>query len=390
MGRHLALAPVAFALTAAAAAAGPTAVHAATVGLVQPAAAPGSAAPPKQLQFQAAPGETNKVGVTATALDDGTAEKFRWIFKDTVAALTAGDGCNQEDAHTVTCSLVTPTPQVLLGDEDDELTSDAPIFASGEDGDDTIRLTGDTGTSSGGATGGRGDDLLDASLAKRVSLSGGDGGDLLIGSDFDDELHGGRGIDELRGGKGDDELSGETGADKFTCGAGEDAVQLDLSDRLLDPDTPTLAARTWAPEVGVFPSDGDEAAARAQADATDADHASLKTDCELVDLPAGDGREVTVDFGAPGAKLNGSTLTLGKRKSPAVSYDVQLRSTAGELLARGSLRSKTFRVTLTRKGLAALKPGSRRTVRLLTRPANAKTAGPKSQPGVQVDVTIPK
>lgn len=380
----------AFALTAAALAltAAPAA-QAATAGLVQPPTPPGAAAPPKQLQFQAAPGETNKLGVTAVPLDDGTPDKHRWIFKDTAAPVTAGEGCNQEDPNTVTCSLVTPTPQVLLGDGDDELTSDAPVFASGEDGDDTIRLTGDTGTTSGSASGGRGDDLLDASLAKRVDLSGGDGGDLLIGSDSGDELHGGRGVDELRGGKGRDDLSGETGADKFTCGADRDRVQLDLSDRLLDPDTPTLAARAAA-APGPATHAWVATATRAQTATDDVDHASLKTDCELVDLPAGNARETTIDLGAPGAKLTGRTLTLGKRSSAAITYDVQLRSTAGELLARGSLRQKTVRLTLTAKGVAALKPGSRRTVRLLTRPANAKTAGSKRQPGIQVDLTIPK
>lgn len=348
----------------------PAATQAATAGLVQPAAMPGTAAPPKQLQFQAAPGEKNALGVTAVALDGGATDKLRWIFKDKTAPVTAGEGCNQEDANTVTCSLPPQTPQVLLGDGDDELTSDTPLFASGDDGDDTIRLTGDAGTTSGSAAGGRGDDLLDASLAKRVDLSGGDGGDLLIGSDFDDDLHGGRGRDELRGGKGDDELSGETGADKFTCGADDDTAQLDLSDRLLDPDTPTLATRV-------------------QTGATDAGHASLKTDCERVELPAGPAREVRIDLGAPGAKLDGRTLTLGRRLSARLTYDVQLRSTAGELLARASLRSKTVRFTLTPKGVAALQPGSRRTVRLLTRPAGSTTAGPKTQPGVQVDLAIP-
>lgn len=391
---------------AAALALGAPPAQAATAGLVQPAAMPGTATPPKQLQFQAARGETNKVGVTSVPLDDGSGDKFRWIFKDTTAPVTAGEGCNQEDAHTVTCSLATPTPQVLLGDEDDELTSDSPVLASGDAGDDTIRLTGDTGTTSGSASGGPGDDLLDASLAKRVSLSGGDGGDLLIGSDFDDELHGGRGVDELRGGKGDDTLSGETGADKFTCGADEDTVQLDLSDRLLDPDTPTLATRAGAARADAATRAGAAASraevatraratrAAAQTDAaTDADHASLKTDCERLQLPAGPAREVGIDVGAPGAKLDGRTLTLGRRISPKLAtanYEVQLRDTAGKLLARGSLRSKTIRFSLTRKGTAALKPGSRRTVRLLTRPEGAATAGPKSRPGVQVDLTIPK
>lgn len=372
--RTRAAAPLAALSAAALALAAPAAAQAATFGLVQPDGMPGAAKPPLQLQFHAAPGETNKVGLTSTAIE-GDASKRRWTIKDTSAPVTAGQGCERVDDHTASCTLSTPTPQVLLGDGDDELTSDTPVFASGEAGDDTIRLSGDAGTTSGSASGGPGDDLLDASLAKRVSLSGNDGGDLLIGSDEDDELSGGRGVDELRGGKGDDALSGETGADKFTCGDGEDTVQVDLSDRLLDPDTPTLGAQTTPAQTATD---------------ADTDRASLKTDCERLELPAGPAREVGVDLGAPGAKLAGRTLTLGRRFTARVAYDVQLRDTAGKLLARGTLKSKTIRLTLTPKGTAALKPGSRRTVRLLTRPAGSTSAGPKSRPGIQVDLTIPR
>lgn len=330
--------------------------------------------------FTAGDGERNRLGVTADKLEPsaGSPPQQRWTFKDTGAPITASDGCTQVDASTVTCLVSFPSPpSVALGDGDDEMTSDTLVGVDAGPGDDTVRLLAPNDQNSGGSIrGGAGDDLLDASLTGRVTLQGGGGGDLLLGSEADDDLDGGAGIDELRGGKGDDVLAGDDGADRLTCGDGTDRAELDLTDRLLDPDTPTLGLHLLGRRTQT-PDDG-------------AGRASLKTDCEQLALPAGGIRTVQLDLGAPGAAFDGSTIVLGRRVGARRSYDVQLRDTAGKLLASGSLKNKTVRVRLTRAGIKALEPGSRKTVRLLTRPRGAKTAGSKSRPGVQVDITVPK
>ena len=97
-----------------------------------------------------------------------------------------------------------------------------------------VDLTGtegalDTLTVNGGA----GDDVLDASSlapgAVRLVLNGGEGDDVIIGSDGDDYLFGGPGNDVIIGGLGNDVIDGGDGDDieiqSFTAGAGsEDAI----------------------------------------------------------------------------------------------------------------------------------------------------------------------
>lgn len=339
------------------------------------------------VEFTGAPGEANDVGVSSApaAPTSGGFAQSSWTVRDSGAPVTAGYGCTQVDPNTAACTITFSNDPVLrLGDRDDELTADTPVSVFGDAGDDTLRLTSPMGdadkprtASSGYLYGGDGDDLLDASIARRVTLDGGKGGDLLIGSDFDDILLGGPGTDELRGADGRDALKGSSGADKITCGLGKgDDVDLDLSDRLLDPDTPTLSS-----PAGARTQTGGDAAA-------DAEHAELKTDCEIVSLPAGQARAARIDLTTSGQRLQDGVLSLGKRLSAARSYDVQLRTTGGKLLGTGSLRSKTVRIRLTASGVKALKPGARQTVRLVSLPRGVKSPGSKTKPGVQVDLTV--
>ena len=360
------------------------------------------------VELTAAPGEANRVSVTSAAAEPapGGFAQTRWTVKDTGAPVSADYGCLQVDPNTATCTIrFSQDPVLRLGDGDDELTADTSVSVFGDAGDDTIRLvspTGDPGTPKAAATGylfgGDGDDLLDGSIAGRVSLDGGKGGDLLIGSDFDDILLGGPGTDELRGADGLDTLKPGTGPDKITCGLGSgDDVELDLSDRLLDPDTPTLGLPGLRSALGADDANAaasarrDANAARAQTggnSAEAAEHAELKTDCEMVSLPAGKGHAADFDLTTGGQRLKDGVLSLGKRLGAARSYDVQLRTTSGKLLGTGSLRSKTVRVRLTAAGLKALAPGARRTVRLVSLPRGSKGPVSKSKPGVQVDLTV--
>ena len=58
----------------------------------------------------------------------------------------------------------------------------------------------------------------------RISLNGGAGNDIIIGSDFDDSISGGLGNDMLIGGSGNDSLRGEDGNDSLVGSAGQDSI----------------------------------------------------------------------------------------------------------------------------------------------------------------------
>ncbi|NKC30227.1 calcium-binding protein [Falsiroseomonas selenitidurans] len=112
-------------------------------------------------------------------------------------------------------------------------------FASGGEGDDTIRATG-IWSASFTATGNSGDDLLDAGSVSyanpghSIFFSGESGNDTLIGTISSDELLGGVGADSLVGGAGHDKLHDNSDAlyyseidrenDTLTGGIGNDTL----------------------------------------------------------------------------------------------------------------------------------------------------------------------
>jgi Ca2+-binding RTX toxin-like protein len=70
------------------------------------------------------------------------------------------------------------------------------------------------------------------------SIFGGDGHDLIIGSDLNSNLHGGNGNDTLIGGKGDDQLFGDAGNDALKGGDGIDTFfGGDGNDRIYSADS---------------------------------------------------------------------------------------------------------------------------------------------------------
>ncbi|WP_375754049.1 retention module-containing protein [Vibrio sp. HN007] len=98
-------------------------------------------------------------------------------------------------------------------------TSDIKITAVAKDGDaspqtsDTsLIVTLDVGNSIDGTTG---EDHLVNTTNQSVTISGGDGNDILIGGEGDDILLGGEGNDVLIGGLGSDQMTGGIGADTF-------------------------------------------------------------------------------------------------------------------------------------------------------------------------------
>lgn len=325
--------------------------QAATVQVTEAEPGRGGSGVEAHVLFFDAQDEKNDVSLTGEAATNPTSTpttEQRWTIQDNGAPLTAGTGCQQVDANTAVCTASFPDlPLVALGTGDDEFTSDTAAVVDGGDGDDTIRFTGDAGERGSVARGEAGDDLIDGALAKQLRADGGEGGDLLIGSVGNDQLSGGPGTDELRGGNGNDRLKGNGGPDTFTCGQGGDTVTLDSSDRLLET-----------------------------------------IECETLELPAGHTRVARISIANDGVRVAGDLLTLGVRTGPRRSYDLQLRDATGRLLGTGTLRTKVIRIRLTTAGLGLLKPGARETVFLLTRPAGTQSAGPKTRPGVQLDLTI--
>jgi len=196
------------------------------------------------LAVAAGSGEVNAVAVELTA------EGF--VVRD-AAGVTAGDGCAVADATTVTCST-SPEPgttrvergvaSVTLGDGDDSIVlppRSSGFFSlsevDGGSGDDTI-------AGAGRATGGPGDDRLDAVVADggpgndlitARDADGGDGGDTISPNEpgVPVKLRGGAGNDVLTGGFNDplkssmgtgDVLDGGEGADRLDAGAGDDRL----------------------------------------------------------------------------------------------------------------------------------------------------------------------
>src|SRR6266540_4997189 len=157
--------------------------------------------------FTAAPGEANDVRAGTLAAPDARSLKVI----DNGAALSAGPGCQQIDAHSAWC----PDPPnagpfdpllplvVHAGNRDDHvIVNDVGIrdvTVYGEDGDDAVHVGSGTRTFAV-LDGGRGDDEL-------ITSSNGDGEPVLRGGPGNDRLT----IDEnggglAYGGSGDDRL----------------------------------------------------------------------------------------------------------------------------------------------------------------------------------------
>ena len=248
--------------------------------------------PTVALSYDAAPGEANRLTITAPAGTTGEIE-----LRDPAAVVSPGPGCERIDDHGVACS-----PRRLIGPTDPAPAGFARITARLGDGADEARLEGgvagelrgeggnDVLRGSSGADvidGGRGRDTLEGAAGRdlfveddesaRDDIDGGEGGDRVDytnrrrpvsvdlgrgrGADRDrlrrveevaggraaDRLFGGRGLNTLIGGGGRDLLSGGGGrdvldvrelegapqADRARCGPGSDVVNyVAASDRL--------------------------------------------------------------------------------------------------------------------------------------------------------------
>jgi Ca2+-binding RTX toxin-like protein len=153
-----------------------------------------------EIKIVAGPGEVNDIAL------DGSQEIFPNSVIDVTeegpAPLTAGEGCQEMDSG-VRC-VVDRLAQisVRLGDEEDRL--------------DGTALAPDTVNTIGGGV--------------QIEADGGEGADILIGSDGKDRLIGATGSDALRGLDGEDYLHGEAGVDEIRGGDQRDYVTTGFGD----------------------------------------------------------------------------------------------------------------------------------------------------------------
>ncbi len=144
----------------------------------------------------------NPSGSNITVIDNG----------DTV---TAGTGCTQLSANSVSCPAGTRTILLSAGDRNDTVILRASLRAT---------LNGDAG----------GDTLQTIDSTQRAVLVGGDGNDILMGGAGDDEIVGGAGRDIMDGNAGNDRLGaidGVGGNDSSNGDTGTDICPGDVGDQ---------------------------------------------------------------------------------------------------------------------------------------------------------------
>ncbi len=181
-------------------------------------------------------------GLNLQAGYDGTLAVFYGSSPDVVTAYPA-DCTAQYDASVITCAKP-PGVRVDMGDGDDnaQISTDVafPVTLTGGNGKDLLEGNGATDTLDGGP----GDD----------KLTGSGGGDVLAGGDGDDELQGGAGRDRLDGGAGNDLLHPdgfeEPSADVVDGGPGVDSVEDDYSSRFANGRSPWRSPSPGAPTTG--------------------------------------------------------------------------------------------------------------------------------------------
>ncbi|MDX6683369.1 MAG: hypothetical protein QOG94_3408 [Solirubrobacteraceae bacterium] len=172
------------------------------------------------------------------------------VFDD-LTDLTAGAGCVPATPHHVSCSGSIAGVAVAAGGGDDVVGLPivaVPVTVSGGEGSDLI-------------VGGAGDDHLDGG-AGEDTIVGGAGNDTITGAGGDDALQGNGGADEIAGGAdadivqgqagSGDKLAGDGGRDLVEGGAGDDALSGGTGSDVLVTGSGTDSADTGAGRDQVF------------------------------------------------------------------------------------------------------------------------------------------
>lgn len=198
------------------------------------------------------------IGAGTTALvgmaiaPDVHLEVFLNSAGDTVVVDVSGGNLRVRSGST---DLITPTPassvsslRIYGGEGDDSVTLDASLVGAysgattitGNGGNDTvvggsvtIGLTISTGEGTDLVIGGLGNDTIDAGNGDDTVIAAG-GDDTVLAGAGNDRVRGGAGNDTIDGGLGDDVLFGTAGFDKLRCNDGNDQAFGDAGNDTID------------------------------------------------------------------------------------------------------------------------------------------------------------
>ena len=174
---------------------------------------------------------------TITRDNDGTTIN---IDSDEAPIELNGFGSSGDDTINITGTHFLMQTLLHAGDGDDVVTIAAGLTGNatlvGEDGADTLTLSGGNDRAYGGAgddiiNGGAGADLIygdnkdrSALVADSDTLSGGSGNDNIFAGGGDDTVNGGANNDKLYGDAGNDVVNGDSGNDLIYGGVGSDSL----------------------------------------------------------------------------------------------------------------------------------------------------------------------
>ncbi|MER6155626.1 calcium-binding protein [Streptomyces sp. NPDC001868] len=213
-----------------------------------------------ELWFKAAPGQANRLTVSAKIVErtEWEADYVLTLNDRYPITLAAKECAYPKPADRTVAECAVPIPMnsddsdiydVSLGDNNDTVTIAAAnsayaaiyggtgndillgnksVVLYGENGND--RIDGGGGVWGLGAFGGRGNDTMTGCTynchggADHDTLSGGANSNGLYGDSGNDTLYGRAGNDGLHGGKGNDRLYGEDGNDKLYGNSGDDIL----------------------------------------------------------------------------------------------------------------------------------------------------------------------
>ncbi|MCM2503416.1 hypothetical protein NDN16_06950 [Aureimonas altamirensis] len=184
-------------------------------------------------------------GIGSIFMGLGGADRFAWIFNDTVLAGDGNDTVAGGQAGSLSAAVSTKGSYVDGGDGNDRIDmrtgNDSIIGGLGLDtifgglGDDIIigDLADEKLIPAGYVASQYADSLSGEAGADTImggvgmdTISGGDGGDLLLGGLDDDMIYGDAGDDRISGDAGNDRLYGGEGADTVWGGDGNDLIDL--------------------------------------------------------------------------------------------------------------------------------------------------------------------
>lgn len=183
------------------------------------------------LVFRAAPGEVNRIVVTAASMNNSPV----FVVRDAGAPITASTGCTAIDVLTVRCAA--GSAFIDAGDGNDVVAMPTAVtgratYARGGDGADVLTGAGVLGGDAGN------DDLSCLGECGPTTLAGGAGNDVLRGGNGNDVLSGdGEGPGEAIGyetvltdsfAPGNDRIDGGAGLDKLTYSGRQTGVGVDL------------------------------------------------------------------------------------------------------------------------------------------------------------------